>query len=54
MSEIVNRPEDADWYDWDKFLTFCQDNGVSTDYWEDMEFAWITWKAGYSAAMNNI
>ena len=46
------KPKDADWYDWDKFVKWAKDNGVSPDNIEDYTDWWKCWKAAYIAAMN--
>lgn len=40
-------------YSWDKFVQWCEENGVSLEYWEDAEFAWATWTAGFDAGVDH-
>ena len=54
---MIEKPEDADWYNWEKFLLFCETQGVECDLefndFEDVEAWWKFWKAGYCSAMNS-
>ncbi len=48
----MDKPEDADWYDWDAFVAWADKQGISLEDEEDFLPWWDCWKAGYSVAMN--
>ena len=45
------KPENADYYDWDGFNIKADEAGVG-EACGDWETWWDFWKAGYSSAMN--
>lgn len=49
---MVQKPENADVYNYDAFIRLCKREGVETNSWDDMEAWWVFWKAGYCTAMN--
>jgi hypothetical protein len=49
---MVQKPENADVYNWDAFIQFCKREGIEVDHWEDVEAWWKCYKTGYCVAMN--
>ena len=44
------KPQHADFYDWDAFVNYANNNGISNDK-DDWLVWWECWVAAYKAAM---
>lgn len=47
-------PHDADKFQWDKFVVFAEENGISLEYKVDWFVCWRCWKEGYIAGFAEV
>ncbi len=48
----MKEPKDADLYNWDMFIRYADNQGISLECECDWEPWWKCWKQGYITAMN--
>ena len=46
------KPENGDYYNWDTFVLWCEENGVSIEHEDDYLAWWKCWKTAYICAVN--
>ena len=47
------KPENADFYSWNRFIQFCEEERINLENEEDWEVWWNCWKTAYISAMNS-